>query len=361
MKIAINTLPLETAHKYRGIGYYTSNLIKALETDKSIDILRFTSEVELKNVDGVHYPWFDLFFHTLPIRKHFPTIITIHDIIPLIFPKYYPVGLRGKFNYFLQKLALSNCKFIITDSLSSKKDIVKYLKIDDRKISVISLAADNRFKVLSDNQLIHIQRKYKLPANFLLYVGDANWVKNLPFLIKGFNQLKKSDFKNLTLVLVGGVFLKNVENIDHPELESLRQVNRMIKEYNIENAIIRPGNLEIDELIAFYNLATIYIQPSFYEGFGLPVLEAMSCGTPVVCSGMGSLTEVAGNAAVFFDPSKLNQFILIVTEILSSKSLQYKLSKLGLIQATKFSWDKVAGQTKLVYTKALDLKNDQVA
>lgn len=357
MKVAINVIPLNSAHKTRGIGYYTDRLIENLKKDNSIQIQEFLKINEVKNVDLVHYPWFDFFFHTLPIRKPFPTIVTIHDVIPLKFKKRYPVGFKGKINLYLQKLALRSCKAIITDSKSSKSDIIKYLKINEDKVTVIPLAASQNFRVLNDNKLIFTKRKYNLPDQFLLYVGDANWVKNLPFLIEGFNQiLKNPDLPRLKLVLVGGAFLKKVDNINHPELESLKKVNKLIQEYGLQSHVIRPGNLDTDELVAFYNLATIYIQPSFYEGFGLPILEAMNCGAPVVSSNGGSLPEVGGEAVVYFDPyNHINQFESIIIEILANKSLQDKLSNLSLKQAEKFSWDRVAAKTLQVYANVANL------
>lgn len=354
MKIAINNLPLKSAHKTRGIGYYTGHLVEALRQETSIEVQEFTSLSEVKNTDVVHYPWFDLFFHTLPINRKFPTVITIHDVIPLVFSKNYPVGLRGKINLILQKIALNSCKYIITDSKASKTDIMKYLKIKDEKIAVIPLAADAKFKVLNDDtKLLRAKRKYNLPDRFLLFVGDANWVKNLPFLIEGFCRLIKiPSFNDVKLVLVGGVFLKNVEKIDHPELENLKMVNRLIKQNEIEKSVIRPGQIEDDDLVAFYNLASIYVHPALYEGFGLPILQALACGTPVVCSNKGSLTEVGGEAAVYFDPANISQFVSTVKEILQDRSIQVRLSKLGIEQAVKFSWEKVAKETKQVYLKA---------
>ncbi|MDD5415733.1 MAG: glycosyltransferase family 1 protein [Candidatus Daviesbacteria bacterium] len=358
MKIAINYLPVKNAHKVRGIGYYTNLLLEFLKQDTSIQIQEFINLSEVKDANLVHYPWFDLFFHTLPIKRRLPTVVTIHDVMPLVFPEHYPVGLRGKINFILQEIALKSCNYIITDSKVSKIDIMKHLKIEDEKITVIPLASDPTFEILSnDTKLLHIKRQYRLPDQFLLYVGDANWVKNLPFLIEGFRQLIKSPgFKDIKLVLVGGVFLKDVENINHPELQSLKSVNQLIKQYKLEANIIRPGQLKDDDLVSFYNLATMYVQPSVYEGFGLPVLEAFACGTPVISSNRGSLPEVGGQAAVYFDPDDLKQFVSIMTELLENKSLLDKLSRLGLQQAAKFSWKKVAEQTKSVYLKAL--KND---
>lgn len=357
MKIAFNTLPLTTEHKNRGIGYYTKNLLRELEAYNSLDIVKFTDNKELnRDIELVHYPWFDLFFHSLPLLSKYPFIVSIHDVMPLLFPQNYPVGIKGRINNFLQKVALNRCSCVITDSECSKKDIIKFLKIKKDKISVIPLAAGKEFGVLKDAKLIHIKRKYNLPDNFLLYVGDANWVKNLPFLIRGFSELIRiSKFKNYKLVLVGGVFLKNVEDIDHPELASLKQANGLIKENGLEKFIVKPGQLNTQELVAFYNLATVYIQPSLYEGFGLTILEAMSCGTPVLCSNSASLPEVGGEAAVYFNDKDLDGFLKILSDILDNKSLHYKLSKLGLEQSKKFSWKQTAEKTKEVYIKAINL------
>lgn len=358
MRIAINILPLKTAHRKRGIGYYTRHILEALKEDSQIQISQFTDLKEIKEADLVHFPWFDLAFHTLPIRRFLPTVVTIHDVIPLVFPKYYPMGIKGKINFFLQKIALASCKKIITDSKTSREDIVKYLKIENEKIATIPLAADEKFKLTkNDAKELYLRRKYHLSDHFLLYVGDANWVKNLPFLIEGFHELIGfPNLKDLKLVLVGGVFLKDVENIFHPELESLKQVNRLIKQYGLESKIIRPGQIEDDELVVFYNLATIYVLPSLYEGFGLPLLEAFACGAPVLSSNKGSLPEIGGQAAVYFDPGNLRQFTFLAQELIENVSIRSKLSRLGLLQAAKFSWNKVVEQTKLIYLEAM--KND---
>ncbi len=354
IKIAINTLPLKSAHKDRGIGYYTHNLVESLKEDSDINLKEFVNLSEIKDEEVIHYPWFDFFFHTLLIKKHLPTVVTIHDVIPLKFKEHYPVGFRGKINLYLQKSALKRCDAIITDSQVSKADIIKYLKVDSDKINVIPLAQDEDFKILSDPLLIHTKRKYNLPEQILLYVGDANWTKNLPFMLRGFRDIvKESQFKNLKLILVGGVFLKNVENIDHPELQSLKEFNNLIKEYKLEGNILKVGNIEKKELVSLYNLATVYIQPSLYEGFGLPVLEAMACGVPVISSNRGSLKEVGGEAAVYFDPENSEQFKAIIKEVLENRSLQSKLSNLSLKQASRFSLEKMILQTKLVYSKIL--------
>lgn len=354
MRVAINVIPLNSAHKERGIGHYTHNLIESLKHNQTVQIYPFTNIQNIKDVDVVHYPWFDLFFHTLPIIKKFPTVVTIHDVIPLIFNDKYPVGLKGKTNFLLQKIALRNCKAFITDSEASKKDIVRLLKINQEQIKVIPLAADESFKPLSENKKLFIKRKYSLPDKFLLYTGDANWFKNLPFLIEGFSILKRQpSFSDIKLVLVGGVFLKKINNTDHPELRSLKMVSELIHDKGLEKDIYRPGQVNLESLVGIYNLASVYIQPSFYEGFGLPVLEALNCGTPVVCSKGGSLPEIGGDAVIYFDPQNLNQMVGILCDVLKDRSLRTRLSKLGLQQTSKFTWEKTAAETIKAYQSAV--------
>lgn len=353
MKVAFNVKPLKTGHKTRGVGAYTRNLLEQLEkTD--LEIQEFEDINEVKKADLVYYPWFDLFFRTLKLNKKIPTVVTVHDVMPLLYPGSYPLGIRGKINFYLQTRALKSCKQIITISNSSKKDIVKWLRIKEEKITVIPEAASNKFKPLSEARLLAHRRKYNLPDNFLLYVGDANFVKNLPFLVEGLKLLKEDlTYKGIKLILIGGVFLKNVEDIIHPELKSLKQLNRFISDSKLEDSIIRPGQVSEEELICFYNLATVYVQPSLYEGFGLPILEAMSCGTPVLCSKTSSLPEVGGDAAIYFDPQNVNQFVKLLKEVLNDKSLQIKLSKLGLERSKLFSWEKVAKDATKVFESCI--------
>lgn len=354
MKVGFNTLPLYSGHKMRGIGYYTKNMLEYLKEMKDMEIVEFNSISEVEDVEIIHYPWFDLYFHSLPIRKKFPTVVTVHDVIPLLFPKHYPSGIKGKINFHLQKLALKNCVSVITDSLASKSDIMKYLGVKEEKIAIVPLAADSKFRRLTENILLKVKMKYKLPEKFIMYAGDANWVKNLSFLLESFRKLiEDPEFCDVKLVLAGGIFLKNVENIDHPELDSLKKFNRNIIEFNLKEKIYRPGNLKDEELAAFYNLATVYVQPSLYEGFGLPILQSFACGTPVISSNRGSLPEVGGKAALYFDPANTKSLVSLLKEVLSDKSLRYKLAKQGFKEVSKFTWEETAVKTVEIYRKVL--------
>lgn len=350
IRVGFCTLPLKTGHKNRGIGVYTSNLLEQFKENPEIEIVEFETITPPIGLDVVHYPWFDFFFRTLPFIKKTPTVVTIHDTIPLIFKEGFPVGPKGKINLWIQKISLKKCKSVIVNSEDSKKNVIKYLGVDPNKIIVTYLAQSADFKVLSESQKLKIKRKFNLPDNFLLFVGDANYSKNLPFLVDSFKNISE-DFPDLKLALVGEVFLKKLENINHPELKSLKLTNQKIKELGLEDKVIRPGWISNEDLIGFYNLATVYIQPSLHEGFGFPLLQAFSCGCPVISSNAGALPEVAGNAALLFDPKDQSQLVSLLKEVLTDRTIRQKLSKLGLERAKNFSWEKTAKETLEVYEK----------
>jgi glycosyltransferase involved in cell wall biosynthesis len=350
LKVAINNYPMRSGHKDRGVGVYTKNLIDSLKK-AGIEVIEFENLEDVTGVDLIHYTWFDLYFKTLKISKEYPTVVTIHDVMPLIFQDHFPVGIRGKVNLFFQKQALKNVKKIITVSEISKRDIIKCLELDPAKISITKESIDPKFRVLPKKDLEKIKEKYNLPEKFILYVGDGNFVKNLPFLIKGFKSIEVNDIK---LVLVGKVFLKTSAELNHPELKSLKETLELIKKSGLTDKVILPGYVPTEDLVAFYNLATVYVQPSLYEGFGIPILEAMSCGTPVVSSTGGSLKEVGGEAASYFDPNDLDQFIKNLTAVLQNGTLQDKLSKKGSERAKLFSWQEVTNETIKVYQETIN-------
>ena len=185
-----------------------------------------------------------------------------------------------------------------------------------------------------------------------MYVGDLNWNKNVKGLIQAFKKLKvkssklKVTVKNLKLVLVG-------EALVNPELPEAKKVKRLIEELQLKGDILLLGFVPNRDLVAIYNLATLYVQPSFYEGFGLPVLEAMSCGCPVLSSNQASLPEVGERAVEYFNPYKKKELVEKLFFLLSNKEKLKELSIKGLKQAKKFFWKKTALETKKIYEKVL--------
>lgn len=342
MKVALDVSPLKNANRYRGVGIYTQQLVKSLQSLKISDFsCRLVEDKKMiKGSDLIHYPFFDLFFLTLPLKKERPTIITIHDVIPLVFPNHYPTGIRGNLKFQIQKFSLKGVKAIITDSGNSKKDIFKYLNYPKNKIHVVHLAPAKEFKPITNQQsLVAVKNKYHLPEKFILYVGDVNYNKNIPGLIKALAGLKEK----MSLVLVGKAFKDE-------GLKETQAILRLINSLRLGKKVMRLGWIPDKDLAAVYNLASVYCQPSFYEGFGLPVLEAMACGCPVVAAKTSSLLEICGSAAVMVDPNDINDMIRGLREALNKRE---ELVKKGLLQAKKFSWQKTAQETYEVYQKVV--------
>ena len=350
MKIAIETTSIQSIDKYRGIGSYTKNLISALKKYKPENkYLFFTRTDKLsKSVDLIHYPHFSPLFLTLPLFKKYKTVVTIHDLTPLVFPDKFPRGIKGELKWQLQKLSLKNTSAIITDSNNSKKDIVKFTNFPKEKIYIVSLAAGEEFKKLKiDNWKLKITQKYQLPDIFVLYVGDLNWNKNVLGLIKAFSTIQPFNHPTIKLVLIGKAF-KN------KELKEAQEINQLTKQLGIEDSILKLGFVPIEDLVAIYNLASVYCQPSFYEGFGLPVLEAMACGTPVVAAKIAVLEEVCGDAATYINPYSVDSIKNGVKKILCLNDSNH-LDKIrrGKKQARKFSWKKTAKETIRIYEKII--------
>lgn len=349
MRIAINTEALNTSYKIQGTGVYIDQLITNLKRHfKENEYISFSRIQNIpKNVDLVHYPSFNPFFLTLPLRKPFPTVVTVHDLIPLVFPQHFPPGMKGKLKWQIQKISLRGVSAIIADSNSSKHDIAKYTSIPDKKIYAIYLAASESFKPIKSTLLLdRIRVKYHLPEKFVLYVGDVLWSKNVPNLIKAIKEI------NLTLVMVGKQTKVTSFDESNPWNRDLVFLNKETKD---DRRIIRLGFVSDQDLVRIYNTATLLVQPSFYEGFGLPILEAMACGCPVITTRGGSFPEVAGEAAFYVDPHNASNIANGIGEVFFNNKLQNELSQKGSTQAKKFSWKKTARETVEVYRQVLSV------
>ncbi len=340
MKVAIDASPLKNTHSTRGIGSYTRNLISFLKKiNNNLNLEEFYESKNPPEADITHYPYFDLYFRTLPILKKQKRLVTIHDVIPLMFPNKLPVGVKGKINLKWQRLALKNTDGIICDSETSKQDIISKLGYPEEKIHVIYLAQGKNFKKINDEYLLNkTSKKYNLPNKFVLYVGDVNWNKNLSNLLQGVK------LSGANLVMVGSA-------VTDENLKQTKSIMAQIKSLNISSQVKRLGYVSEAELVSIYNIASSTILPSFYEGFGLPVLESMACGTPVACSKNSSLAEIGGQRAIYCDPNDPKDIANKINQALGSKKPD--LSKDLISHAAKFSWEKVAFKTYQVYEHIL--------
>jgi glycosyltransferase involved in cell wall biosynthesis len=344
MNIAIDVSPLDSRHKKRGIGIYTARLVDALQTFESEHSYTFFSSGQPvpKNTDVVHYPYFDPFLLTLPIYKASNTVVTVHDLIPLVFSDKFPCGIRGSIKWAIQKWSLKRVKRIITDSNASKKDISRIVGFPDSSIDTVYLAPSALNTHVSD---VHsLLKKYSLPEKYFLYVGDINWNKNIIGLLTAFIEFQKITGSKDVLVLAGGAFLKK-------DIKEMSEIRSFILSHDLEKNVRTPGFIQAEDLPLLYKQAFALIQPSFAEGFGLPVLEAMQLGCPVVSSNTSSLAEILG-PSIAIDPYDIKNMALGLLKMSQlSKQDREKLIVEGKKWANQFTWKRVAHETIAVYSK----------
>ena len=346
INVAIDISPLMTASKFRGVGMYTKRLVDALQHQENLKVLTFEGKKVPTSADLVHYPYFFPFALTLPFFSTKKFVVTIHDLIPLVFPKAYPPGLKGKIRYEIQKRNLKKASRVITDSWSSQKDIICFTGFPAERIDVVYLAPAGEIKQVTDQIFLkNLIKKFNLPREFVLYVGDVNYNKNLPSLIDACR------IAQTPLVLVGRQMAQTDFDQSHIENQPLVQLNKMVEG---KSDVIKLGFLEEKDLAGVFSLASVYCLPSFYEGFGLSVLEAMAYGCPVVASNVSSIPEITGGAAVLVDPYNTGQMANGIKKLLEDKIYRQKMIKAGLIQVEKFSWEKTARETIKAYERVLE-------
>lgn len=269
----------------------------------------------------------------IPFKKKCPFIITLHDIIPYRMPETVSNKYLKIFTEEMPKI-ISLCDGIITVSNFSKKDIIKSFDFPEDKIFVTHLASESIYRPLSKRICKYfIEKNYSIHGNFILYIGSFSPRKNISGLIESFSKFISRTKKDIKLVIAGkqGISYENYKK-------------RSI-ELKIENNVIFPGFIPIEHLPYLYNAADLFVYPSFYEGFGLPLLEAMSCGVPVITSDVTSIPEVVKDAAVKINPHDIDDMSNAIYEVYKDPDLRKNLIKKGLLRAMDFSWDETARKT----------------
>jgi len=275
--------------------------------------------------------------HTLPLIVPKKAVVTIHDIGFEHFPELYPWADK-LYHRFAIKVIKRLASKIITVSNYSKKDIVDFYRISPEKVAAVYNGYDTaKYRVMSPDKTI--LGKYGIKDEFVLFIGRLEEKKNTPRLIEAWGEFKKKypeDKHQLVLVGKPGFGFNRVEE--------------NIQKYNLASDVVFTGWLGDDELPQLLNLAKVFIFPSLFEGFGIPVVESMACGCPVICSNTTSLPEAAGSAALMFDPLKTAENVSRLEQVLFNETVQESLREKGLKQAQNFSWNRCAQETLKILT-----------
>jgi glycosyltransferase involved in cell wall biosynthesis len=281
--------------------------------------------------------------YVLPPATRCRAVVTIHDCIHLMFPQYLPGAMAYYYARFSMWSAVRQADRILTVSETSKRDILKFFDIPPEKVAVIYNAIDERFLAEPDaERMDHVRQRYQLDHPFLLYVGNIKPHKNLGRLIEAFALARANGLGNLRLVIVGDQLSK------YPPLRQAVHRHRLDKDVRFL------GFQPYDTLSVFYRLARAFVFPSLYEGFGLPPLEAMACGTPVVTSNVSSLPEIAGGAAVLVDPYDPTSIADGIVRAATDEPLREELIRRGLARARDFSWARSVAETHQIYMDVLE-------
>ncbi|MBC8059045.1 MAG: glycosyltransferase family 4 protein [Clostridiaceae bacterium] len=367
MRIAIDARGINW-YKGTGIGTYTKNILRNLlnldienhyqiywagesyeeylkENSKLIFVSSrnhnffekyyFPSNLKRENIEVYHVPQNGIgMSDSLQCKK----VVTIHDLIPYIMPETVGKGYLTKFLSEMPQI-IANAKAIITVSEYSKKDILRFFPIDPEKIFVTPLAAASKYKPQDKLKCKEfIKNKYNITKPFILYIGGFSPRKNVKALIIAFSKIFKELPVEYNLVIVGA------DNRDQ-----FAYLNSLGLNMEISNQIIFTNYVLDDDLPMFYNACEVFAYPSLYEGFGLPPLEAMSCGVPVITSNLTSIPEVVGEAGILIDPYDEEALSKALLKVLCDLKLQSSLGLKGIERAKNYNWKKTAEETLKVY------------
>jgi glycosyltransferase involved in cell wall biosynthesis len=291
-----------------------------------------------ESIDLLHSPYFSAPFF-LPAK----TVVTVHDVIPLVMPEYRERPQNRMYTDFVA-FTVRRANAIITVSEYSKQDIVRMLKIPEERIHVIGNAVDASYRPITDTRLIDsVRDRYGIGPKYILYFGGFDIRKNVQRVLRAYAALPESIQEEYQLVIAGRLHL-----LGHPLYPDPRP---MVQELGLDERVVMTGQIREQDKAPLYSAASLYLFPSLYEGFGIPVLEAMACGAAVVTSDQTALPEVVGDAARLVDPNSVEAITAAMAELLEDDALRNSLRERALERARHFSWQRVAEQTLDVYKK----------
>ena len=371
MKIAIEARPLKWSYG-TGIGNYTHSLISKLDEidheneytflcpdEQPQNYLQFSKEYTFYALpkddlrEEIEIPiWLskekaDLFHlpqngFRIPTQCSCKLVVTIHDLIPYFLPEMVRPSFLRRFTAEMP-IIVERADRIITVSATSKQDIINIFKVNPEKIIVIPSAPTSAYRPLPKPETKNWLRKtYGIKKPYILYIGGLNPRKNVAELIYAYAKIRRTLPKGQTLVILG------------PEGKHLSKLRLLGEALNITTEeLIFPGFIDSSGLPQFYNGADLFVYPSLYEGFGLPPIEAMACGTPVITSDVSSLPEVVGEAALKVNPYDTLALAETILKVLSDEALRAELSRKGLQHSQKYNWEAITGQILQVYREVV--------
>lgn len=379
MRIGFDFRPaLKKNSRKRGIGRYTYELAKALlasGTEHEIVLYAIGEELpefalgpSVRRTAWLRYPsrlnWLlDHFllpryiasdrlhlFHgtemtSIPRARSAQLWVTVHDLIPVIFWEETRKRVPRDYALYLQWALkrLSQADRIITDSENSKQDICERLQIPQERIDVVYLGAgDDVQPVEREIASERLARKGQVHGPFLLYVGGSDYRKNLKWLVAAFSEIRACGYPG-KLVLVGETF-----QLDIPEIRELRQE---VDRNGLDSEVLFPGFVTDEDLSCLYSACDFFVFPTLYEGFGLPVLEAMKCGAPLLVSRTSSLPEVAGECAHYFEPQEIESLVAVFNKAYDNQPAVEELRLRGMERAKRFTWEAAAQGVLELYSQ----------
>jgi glycosyltransferase involved in cell wall biosynthesis len=290
---------------------------------------RLVARARLDLLHSLHY--------TRPMRLPCASVVTFHDMTFFLFPHLHTLSKRL---YFPQAMRLSARKAnaLIADSESTRQDAIRLLGISPARIHTVPLGVSPAFHPVREAGLLEaVRQRYSLPEHFILYVGLVEPRKNLPMLLRAYQRLPGGSAPALVIV---GRFGWGVE-----------QVFKLVEALAIQEKVHFSGYVPAEDLPIVYNLADVFVYPSLYEGFGLPPLEAMACGTPVITTAVSSLPEHVGEAGILIPPQDEEALFQALVDILQDPDLRGELSRKGPERAAQYSWNRTAQETLNVYRR----------
>jgi glycosyltransferase involved in cell wall biosynthesis len=299
--------------------------------------LRIPLDLRRDGIDLFHAP-----HYVLPALVPCRSVVTIHDCIHLRFPQYLP----NRFAYAYARsslwVATHRSNRVLTVSEASKRDILRYFSVPEAKIDVIYNAIDERFgEPPTADEVLRVRERYQLNDPFILYAGNIKPHKNLERLIEAFHAMRKGELEHVKLLIIGD------------EISKYATLRRAVHKFKLHKHVRFFGFVPDRTLAVLYRLARVFVFPSLYEGFGLPPLEAMASGTPVITSNVSSLPEVVGDAALLIDPYDCSAIAEAMRRVLTEPALREDLRERGLRRVQEFSWDRSVRRVREIYSEVL--------